>query len=194
MCARSYFSNNIGRVWPGYSVVSPQCLLSTCPDNTICFSPFRPDIIDPAILRPGRLDQLIYIPLPDDNVSRSITLACSFKVLSLNGHSSGFTRFSETSVIFRWLRNKRSRKCFLTTGGRLGSSLRGKGSHPVVIVLLGIIISQWCMRISNVKMAEKNEFANKSLPSNSLFARHEFASTEKFCTALPCFSLRCCQA
>lgn len=26
----------------------------------------RPDIIDPAILRPGRLDQLIYIPLPDD--------------------------------------------------------------------------------------------------------------------------------
>merc|ERR1712168_1298406 len=26
----------------------------------------RPDIIDSAILRPGRLDQLIYIPLPDD--------------------------------------------------------------------------------------------------------------------------------
>lgn len=26
----------------------------------------RPDIIDPAILRPGRLDQLIYIPLPDE--------------------------------------------------------------------------------------------------------------------------------
>ena len=30
---------------------------------------FRPDIIDPAILRPGRLDQLIYIPLPDEPVS-----------------------------------------------------------------------------------------------------------------------------
>ena len=26
----------------------------------------RPDIIDGAILRPGRLDQLIYIPLPDE--------------------------------------------------------------------------------------------------------------------------------
>jgi transitional endoplasmic reticulum ATPase len=25
----------------------------------------RPDILDPAIMRPGRLDQLIYIPMPD---------------------------------------------------------------------------------------------------------------------------------
>ena len=30
----------------------------------------RPDIIDPAIMRPGRLDQLIYIPLPDEPVSQ----------------------------------------------------------------------------------------------------------------------------
>jgi len=32
----------------------------------------RPDIIDPAVLRPGRLDQLIYIPLPDDKSRESI--------------------------------------------------------------------------------------------------------------------------
>jgi transitional endoplasmic reticulum ATPase len=32
----------------------------------------RPDIIDPAILRPGRLDQLIYIPLPDDGSRQAI--------------------------------------------------------------------------------------------------------------------------
>merc|ERR1712202_73602 len=32
----------------------------------------RPDIIDPAILRPGRLDQLIYIPLPDDGSRMAI--------------------------------------------------------------------------------------------------------------------------
>ena len=25
----------------------------------------RPEILDEAIIRPGRLDQLIYIPLPD---------------------------------------------------------------------------------------------------------------------------------
>jgi transitional endoplasmic reticulum ATPase len=33
---------------------------------------FSPDIIDPAILRPGRLDQLIYIPLPDEKSREAI--------------------------------------------------------------------------------------------------------------------------
>jgi transitional endoplasmic reticulum ATPase len=32
----------------------------------------RPDIIDSAILRPGRLDQLIYIPLPDEKSREAI--------------------------------------------------------------------------------------------------------------------------
>ena len=32
----------------------------------------RPDIIDPAMLRPGRLDKLLYIPLPDHNDRCSI--------------------------------------------------------------------------------------------------------------------------
>lgn len=35
----------------------------------------RPDIIDSAILRPGRLDQLIYIPLPDEKSRESILKA-----------------------------------------------------------------------------------------------------------------------
>jgi len=36
----------------------------------------RPDTIDPAILRPGRLDQLIYIPLPDLPSRVEILKAC----------------------------------------------------------------------------------------------------------------------
>merc|ERR1712227_1024125 len=36
----------------------------------------RPDIIDSAILRPGRLDQLIYIPLPDEGSRLAILKAC----------------------------------------------------------------------------------------------------------------------
>eukprot|EP00045_Choanoeca_perplexa_P007268 m.64534 g.64534 ORF g.64534 m.64534 type:complete len:802 (+) comp14003_c0_seq1:118-2523(+) len=35
----------------------------------------RPDIIDGAVLRPGRLDQLIYIPLPDEESRRAILKA-----------------------------------------------------------------------------------------------------------------------
>ncbi len=35
----------------------------------------RPDQIDPAILRPGRLDQLIYVPLPDEDARLSILKA-----------------------------------------------------------------------------------------------------------------------
>lgn len=35
----------------------------------------RPDIVDPAILRPGRLDQLIYIPLPDEESRISVLKA-----------------------------------------------------------------------------------------------------------------------
>ena len=38
----------------------------------------RPDIIDPAIMRPGRLDQLLYIPLPDEP-SRMSTLKANLK-------------------------------------------------------------------------------------------------------------------
>lgn len=36
----------------------------------------RPDIIDPAMLRPGRLDKLLYVPLPtsDDRYSILETL------------------------------------------------------------------------------------------------------------------------
>lgn len=36
----------------------------------------RPDVIDPAILRPGRLDQLIYIPLPDEESRIQILKSC----------------------------------------------------------------------------------------------------------------------
>merc|ERR1712243_411414 len=32
----------------------------------------RPDIIDPALLRPGRIDHLVYVPLPDEQTRREI--------------------------------------------------------------------------------------------------------------------------
>ncbi|GLT56821.1 hypothetical protein SLA2020_298370 [Shorea laevis] len=36
----------------------------------------RPDIIDPALLRPGRLDQLIYVPVPDEESRYQIFKSC----------------------------------------------------------------------------------------------------------------------
>jgi len=39
----------------------------------------RPDILDEALLRPGRLDQLIYIPLPDQPSRVAIFKACTRK-------------------------------------------------------------------------------------------------------------------
>ncbi|KAG5463962.1 hypothetical protein LSCM1_00138 [Leishmania martiniquensis] len=38
----------------------------------------RPDVLDPAIMRPGRLDQLIYIPLPD-KASRVAIIKANFR-------------------------------------------------------------------------------------------------------------------
>ncbi|MHC1586029.1 MAG: AAA family ATPase, partial [Candidatus Hecatellaceae archaeon] len=32
----------------------------------------RPDIVDPALLRPGRFDRVIYVPLPDEAARREI--------------------------------------------------------------------------------------------------------------------------
>lgn len=39
----------------------------------------RPDIIDPALLRPGRLDKILYVPLPDMQGSISILRTLSRK-------------------------------------------------------------------------------------------------------------------
>lgn len=46
--------------------------------NRFCLMNFyySPDIIDGAVLRPGRLDQLIYIPLPDELSRLQIFKVC----------------------------------------------------------------------------------------------------------------------
>lgn len=69
----------------------------------------RPDIIDPALLRPGRLDQLIYIPLPDEASRHQIFKACLRKspislhvnLADLARHTAGFSGADITEICQR---------------------------------------------------------------------------------------------
>merc|ERR1712146_873849 len=69
----------------------------------------RPDIIDPATIRPGRLDQLVYIPLPDE-ASRSSILNASLRkspiapdvdLAFLAKHTNGFSGADLTEICQR---------------------------------------------------------------------------------------------
>ncbi|TVU33660.1 hypothetical protein EJB05_25492, partial [Eragrostis curvula] len=69
----------------------------------------RPDIIDSALLRPGRLDQLIYIPLPDEASRLQIFKACLRKspvaknvdLAALAKFTSGFSGADITEICQR---------------------------------------------------------------------------------------------
>ncbi|XP_050365661.1 cell division cycle protein 48 homolog [Argentina anserina] len=69
----------------------------------------RPDIIDPALLRPGRLDQLLYIPLPDEESRHQIFKACLRKspvskyvdLKALARHTQGFSGADITEICQR---------------------------------------------------------------------------------------------
>lgn len=76
------------------------------------FSPFflcRPDIIDSALLRPGRLDQLIYIPLPDEGsrtqifkaVLRKSPVADDVETALLVKYTNGFSGADITEICQR---------------------------------------------------------------------------------------------
>lgn len=69
----------------------------------------RPDIIDPALMRPGRLDQLIYIPLPDQGsriavfkaVLRKSPIAADVDLDHLAGTLEGFSGADCTEICQR---------------------------------------------------------------------------------------------
>jgi ribosome biogenesis ATPase len=84
----------------------------------------RPDIIDPAMLRPGRLDKLLYVPLPNENERLLIVKACAkgkpfaesinWDVISKNKKLEGFSgadidaliRESQMHCLKRIIRNQ----------------------------------------------------------------------------------------
>ena len=73
----------------------------------------RPDILDPGIMRPGRLDQLIYIPLPDRESRISIfkanlrksPIADDLKLEKLADVTEGFSGADITEICQRAAKN-----------------------------------------------------------------------------------------
>jgi transitional endoplasmic reticulum ATPase len=69
----------------------------------------RPDILDEALIRPGRLDQLIYIPLPDKPSRKNIIKAIlrkspispSISIDFLSDLTDGFTGADLTELCQR---------------------------------------------------------------------------------------------
>ncbi|KAB2611588.1 cell division control protein 48-like protein D [Pyrus ussuriensis x Pyrus communis] len=69
----------------------------------------RPDIIDPALLRPGHLDQLIYIPLPNEESRYQIFKSCLKKspvpkdvdIRALAEYTKGFSGADITKICQR---------------------------------------------------------------------------------------------
>lgn len=73
----------------------------------------RPDILDPGIMRPGRLDQLIYIPLPDHESRISIfkanlrksPIADDIEITQLADATEGFSGADITEICQRAAKN-----------------------------------------------------------------------------------------
>jgi len=73
----------------------------------------RPDILDPGIMRPGRLDQLIYIPLPDRESRISIfkanlrksPIAADISIEKLADATDGFSGADITEICQRAAKN-----------------------------------------------------------------------------------------
>ena len=69
----------------------------------------RPDIIDPAMLRPGRLDKLLYVPLPskDDRFSILKTVCkklpmgsdIQLRLIAFSEHCDGFSGADLSSLV-----------------------------------------------------------------------------------------------
>ncbi|HEU4422151.1 MAG TPA: AAA family ATPase [Pilimelia sp.] len=67
----------------------------------------RPDLVDPALLRPGRLERLVYVPPPDEEAraeilraaGRTVPLAADVDLDALAGELAGFSAADCTALI-----------------------------------------------------------------------------------------------
>ena len=64
--------NTTGQVWSGRYIATPLRRYAVTPVRR--YTVLRPDLVDAALLRPGRFDRLIHVTLPDEGARRQVLL------------------------------------------------------------------------------------------------------------------------
>ena len=127
----------------------------------------RPDMLDPAVMRPGRLDQLIYLPLPDHDSRVAILKAATRKSplapeIDLNAfaeQTEGFSGADITEVC--------QRACKLAIRQHIDESSRGVPEE------------ERCVRIQPSHFAEAFTFARKSVTAADVKKFQRFQESMK---------------
>jgi transitional endoplasmic reticulum ATPase len=152
----------------------------------------RPDVLDPAVIRPGRLDQLIYIPLPDLKSRVSIFKAAlrkapvakdvDLEVLarSTNGFSGAdITEICQraSKVAIREQINKEEARLKKVESGELGAE---EGTAETESMIITKKHFNFAMQSARKSVTEKDLVLFQTFSDKQKAGRGEAVSTFKF--------------
>lgn len=157
----------------------------------------RPDILDPAVIRPGRLDQLIYIPLPDMKSREAIFKAAlrkaplskdiEIEVLARSTH--GFSG-ADITEICTTASKLAIREAILSEEERLKKVAAGEidadeGKADVKDMLITKAHFNFAMSKARKSVSEKDLILFDEFAEKQKAGRGEAATNFKFDSALP---------
>merc|ERR1711894_380853 len=138
----------------------------------------RPDIIDSAIMRPGRLDQLIYIPLPDDGSRMAILksnlrkspVADSVDLTYLAKMTRGFSGADLTEIC--------QRACKLAIRGSIDADIRREKEKQKKGAAMDVDDDEDLVpEITKRHFEEAMKFARRSVSDNDIKKYEMFSQT-----------------
>ncbi|XP_021733577.1 cell division control protein 48 homolog E-like [Chenopodium quinoa] len=137
----------------------------------------RPDIIDSALLRPGRLDQLIYIPLPDQDSRLQIFKSCLRKspvskdvdLAALAQYTHGFSGADITEIC--------QRACKYAIRENIEKDIEKEKKRTENLDSMEEDISEELSEIKAAHFEESMKYARKSVSDADIRKYHSFAQT-----------------